>query len=123
VDTRNPDRPNLAGAKTNNTEGTSSGCGRLAAGTPLGTPDLWFDPCVFELLLTGILGDLDCSAVRGEGVVQLDFGLSKQFEVTERVGTQFRAEFFNIINTANFAHPSASLFTNSGGRCRRSSWH
>ena len=116
VDTRNPDRPDLAGAKANNTEGGSSGCGKIAAGTPLGTPDLWFDPCVFELPLAGTLGNLGRSAVRGDGVVQLDLGISKNFDVTERVGAQFRAEFFNIINTANFAHPSASLFTSSGGR-------
>jgi hypothetical protein len=46
----------------------------------------------------------------------LDFGITKRFDVTEGIGAQFRAEFFNIINTANFAHPSASLFTGSGGR-------
>ena len=116
VDTRNPDRPDLASAKANNIEGNSTGCGRVAAGTPLGTPNLWFDPCAFALPLAGTLGNLGRSSVRGDGVIQLDFGLTKRFDVTERIGAQFRAEFFNIINHANFAHPSASLFTSSGGR-------
>ena len=114
-DRRNADRPNLkSGAKASTIEGTSAGCGPVAAGEQLGTPDRWFDPCVFELPLWGTLGNLGRSAVRGDGVVQLDFGLSKRFDVTERVGAQFRAEFFNIINHANFAHPSANVFTSSG---------
>ena len=117
VDTRNPDRPNLkSGFSGNPNSGFSAGCGKITAGTQLGTPDLWFDPCAFELPLEGTLGDLGRSTVRGQGVVQLDFGLSKRFEIKEGIGGQFRAEFFNIINRANFAHPSASIFTGSGGR-------
>ena len=116
VDTRNPDRPNLASGSGNPTEGSSTGCGRIAAGTSVGTPNLWFDPCGFALPLEGTLGDLGRSTARGQGVIQWDFGLSKRFEIGERVGGQFRAEFFNIINRANFAHPSASIFTGSGGR-------
>jgi len=115
VDSRNPDRPDLiSGAKANNIEGTTAGCGSVAAGEQLGTPDRWFDPCVFELPLWGTLGNLGRSAVRGDGVVQLDFGITKRFDLSEQVGMQFRAEFFNIINHANFAHPSANVFTSSG---------
>lgn len=115
-DRRNPDRPNLiAGNSLNPTEGTSIGCtGGPAAGTPLGTPTQWFDPCVFELPLNGMLGNVGRSTARGQGVIQIDFGLSKRFVMTERVGMQFRAEFFNIINRANFAHPSASTLQSSG---------
>ena len=115
-DRRNPDRPNLiAGNTTNPTEGPSIGCtGGPAAGTPLGTPTQWFDPCVFELPLQGMLGNVGRSTARGQGVVQIDLGLSKRFVVTEQVGMQFRAEFFNIINRANFAHPSASTIESDG---------
>ncbi|HKD38155.1 MAG TPA: hypothetical protein VKB78_15180, partial [Pirellulales bacterium] len=38
----------------------------------------------------------------------------KTFKATERVGVQFRAEFFNILNHPNFANP-AILFNNDLG--------
>jgi hypothetical protein len=34
---------------------------------------------------------------------QADFALRRQFHLPERVGLQFRAEFFNIFNHPNFA--------------------
>src|SRR5206468_3130006 len=44
-----PDRPNLnPGFSNNPTSGVSKGCPGVAAGTPLGTPDLWYDPCAFS---------------------------------------------------------------------------
>jgi hypothetical protein len=35
-------------------------------------------------------------------------GMFKEFRITERVQTQFRAEFFNIFNQANFDNPVSS---------------
>jgi hypothetical protein len=43
-----------------------------------------------------------------------DFSLVKTFKATERIGVQFRAEFFNILNHPNFANP-AILFNNDLG--------
>jgi hypothetical protein len=37
----------------------------------------------------------------------------KEFRITERVNTQFRAEFFNILNHANFDNPVTSSLNNS----------
>ncbi|MDA2935205.1 TonB-dependent receptor [Acidobacteria bacterium AH-259-D05] len=117
-DRRNPDRPNLkSGFSSNPTEGVSAGCGPIAAGTPVGTPDLWFDPCAFELNLQGTLGNLGRSTGRAASVVQLDFGVTKRFTVSEDVGVQFRAEFFNVLNRPNFAHPRSNVFqAGRGGR-------
>ena len=39
---------------------------------------------------------------RNHGPLNLDFALIKNFNLTERVRTQFRAEFFNITNTPRF---------------------
>jgi hypothetical protein len=42
-------------------------------------------------------------------VTALDFGLFRDFRVTERVHAQFRAEAFNFTNTPHFANPDSSI--------------
>jgi hypothetical protein len=104
----------------NPVEGTSVGCLNpdntvaVAAGTPLGTPDLYYDPCAFELPPAGFFGDVARSTVRGPGIAMWSLGLFKNFTIGERVGVQFRTEFFNLANRANFAHPAILLFQTSG---------
>ncbi len=44
--------------------------------------------------------------IAGPGFHRLDFSLFKTFQVTERISTQFRAEFFNIVNHPNFNAPN-----------------
>ena len=40
------------------------------------------------------------------GVHRFDFSVFKQFPITERIRTEFRAEFFNIVNHPNFNPPN-----------------
>ncbi len=42
----------------------------------------------------------------GPGVHRFDFSVFKQFPITERIRTEFRAEFFNILNHPNFNAPN-----------------
>ena len=42
---------------------------------------------------------------QGPGFWNLDMGLSKNFKITERFNLQMRAEFFNVLNHANFENP------------------
>ena len=51
--------------------------------------------------------------MRGPGMFNIDFNLSKQFAITEKQGVQFRAEFFNALNRANFGVPGVNM--SSGG--------
>jgi Carboxypeptidase regulatory-like domain len=44
--------------------------------------------------------------IPGPGFHRLDFSLFKNFQLTERFRTQFRAEFFNIANHPNFNAPN-----------------
>src|SRR5690606_17650087 len=54
--------------------------------------------------------------VRAPGVANWDFSLFKNFNLTEKVGLQFRAEFFNFTNTPNFGTPNTSFNSNQFGR-------
>lgn len=40
--------------------------------------------------------------MRGFGAWQMDFALHRQFNLTERMNLQFRAEAFNLFNHPNF---------------------
>ena len=50
--------------------------------------------------------------VRGPGFHRLDFSVFKDFRTSERTRLQFRAEFFNLTNTPQFANPSGTNFGN-----------
>ncbi len=52
------------------------------------------------------------SQYHGPSYVRADFSLFKNFNVTERVYVQLRAEAFNVANTPNFANPTATSLSN-----------
>jgi hypothetical protein len=100
----------------NATSGTSIGCaGGPAAGTPLGTPSHYFDPCVFTLQTAGTYGNLPRDVVIGPSLFNLDTAVTKTFAITERAHLDFRAEFFNILNHPNFGLINTTLFSLQSG--------
>lgn len=113
------DRPNLTPGFSNNpTSGTSKGCPGVPAGQPLGTPNLYFDPCAFSLQPRGFLGNLGRNTLTGPGLVDFDFSVVKNTRISESKRVEFRAEFFNLFNRANFQVPSnvgTSAGASSGG--------
>ena len=118
------DRPNLLpGANSNHVSGTTAGCNGVAAGQKLGTPDLYFDPCVFALPLSGTYGNVGRDTIIGPGFIGNDVTIVKTTQITERLKADFRAEFFNISNRPNFANPSALIFNNASGAVLGTSGH
>lgn len=108
------DRPNLrVGFSNNPTKGVSQGC-RFAngtgieAGTPLRTPELWFDPCAFVPQELGTFGNLGRNTVIGPGLSTVDFLINKHFRISEGRELQFRSEFFNVLNHVNLAPPATN---------------
>lgn len=55
----------------------------------------WFNTAAFALPALGTFGNLGRNVVRGPGTNNWDASLQKNFQVTERVRFQFRAEFYN----------------------------
>jgi len=54
-------------------------------------------------------GDLGRDAIYGPGFWNIDFSLTKDTHLTERLDMQLRAEFFNIFNHPQFALPGGSI--------------
>ncbi len=54
-------------------------------------------------------GSLGRNTLVGPGLFQTDLSIFKKIRVTERLSLQFRAEFFNAFNRANFQPPLAFL--------------
>ncbi len=66
------------------------------------------NPAAFSIPAAGTYGNAGRNILRSFGLQQLDVGLLKSVKVSERTSVQFRAEFFNVYNHANFATPAAS---------------
>lgn len=54
---------------------------------------------------TSGVGYVGRNTARGDGFINLDLSLTKNFRVTERQSLALRAEFFNALNRANFGLP------------------
>jgi hypothetical protein len=61
-----------------------------------------------------LLGNSGRNIVIGPGLENLDFSALKAFAISERLRAQFRAEFFNLLNRANFGLPSNGIFNAAG---------
>jgi hypothetical protein len=66
----------------------------------------WLVPSAFAAPALGTFGTLGKGTLRGPGLFDTDAGIYKIFPIRERINIQFRAEFFNIFNRANFLTPS-----------------
>jgi hypothetical protein len=82
------------------------------------TIDEWFDTDQFTIPQPYTFGNVGrvLPTVRGDFVEALDFSLFKDFEVTERLKLQFRAEWFNLPNHPIFENPAGTVGTGSFGR-------
>ncbi len=94
------DRPNLRAGASNN--------------PVLGGPDKYFDSSVFVLPDPGFYGNLGRDTVTAPGFSSVDFTLVKVTGITETTKLDFRAEFFNLLNRANFGLPSNIAFNSNG---------
>jgi hypothetical protein len=95
---------------------------------PKQTPEIAAQCVPFSSSLPGtcsnLLGNAGRNSIVGPSLVNLDFSVYKNFaikKISESFSVQFRAEFFNILNHANFAPPlpiqngAASAMFNQNG--------
>ncbi|MGC1186834.1 MAG: carboxypeptidase-like regulatory domain-containing protein [Candidatus Acidiferrales bacterium] len=98
-DSRNPVRPNVNPS--------------FSGPVILGGPNEYFNPAAFSAPVTGTYGDAGRDSLTGPGLTSLDFSVARKFPIKERLALQFRAEFFNILNHANFNEPNPVIFTSA----------
>jgi hypothetical protein len=98
-DTRNPIRPNVNPS--------------FSGPVILGAPNEYFNPAAFSAPATGTYGDAGRDSLTGPGLTSLDLSVARKFAIKERLALQFRAEFFNILNHANFNEPNPVIFTSA----------
>lgn len=71
----------------------------------------WYNPAAFTLdnYQLGSFGNSSVGSCTGPGIAQTDFSMFKNFKVSERVGLQFRFEFFNLFNKTQFRADQVGL--------------
>jgi hypothetical protein len=79
-----------------------------------GVQGYYFSPAAFGPSALGTEGDARRRYFHGPGINNWDFALLKNTMITERFSLQFRAEFFNIFNHAQFLTPSGITGFNIG---------
>jgi hypothetical protein len=101
----NQDRPNVTGNPV------------LSSGRPTGQMVAqYFNTNMFVPNSAGQYGNVGRNALLGPGLINLDSGLFKEIPVREQMRFQFRAEFFNTFNHANFSNPVSTLVSPAFGR-------
>jgi hypothetical protein len=105
-----------------NTLGTASAVGQRPdlTGAPIyletGDSTQHLNPLAFARPAPGSLGNLGKGAIRGKPITNIDFSMAKNWRFKERYGFQFRAEFFNVFNHANFVGFDTGITSSTFGR-------
>lgn len=82
--------------------------------TNIGTVERWFDTSVFAA--GAGFGSLGRNVVIGPSFINTDFSVVKTTKLGEWMRLQFRAEFFDLFNHANFGPPGNLVGTAAFGR-------
>jgi len=75
----------------------------------IGPGQEFFDRSAFAAVNQVRFGTSGRNILYGPGVVNLDLGIFRKFELTERMNLEFRAESFNATNTPHFNAPAANV--------------
>jgi hypothetical protein len=77
----------------------------------------YFNTAAFVANQPGHYGSAGRNLFSGPGLFNTDLSLVKRFPISEKFGAlQFRSEFFNALNRANFGQPDGNLINQTFGR-------
>lgn len=75
------------------------------------TPENFFNINAFSPTPVGAgrFGNCGLGILQGPGMIDVDAGLAKHFQLTERLGLRFEASFTNVLNHTNYAPPATNI--------------
>jgi len=86
---------------------------------PMATPAIASQCVAFSTVpgsCANLVGNAGRNILTAPGLVDVDFSVIKNHQITERLNAQFRAEFFNLFNRPSFNYPSNNtLFSGANG--------
>jgi hypothetical protein len=71
--------------------------------------------CPAATAATAAFGNLGRNTVYGAGAINWDMAISRRFAIKERWKLEFRSDFFNIMNHANWGSPATSITSSTFG--------
>lgn len=102
-------RPNLI---ANPFSGTCTGTSPTTI--PVHTQGCWFSNAAYAEPPAYTFGGAGRNSLYGPGLVNMDWALHKNFDLSEAFKLQFRWEVFNALNISNWANPNGNLGTITG---------
>jgi hypothetical protein len=117
--------PNLTGFNTGLRPNVIAGCDKTVDGPAQSRLNHWFNTSCFTVPGAFTFGSESRTdpVIRGPGVNNFDLSLFKKTQMTERLGLEFRTEFYNLFNRVQFGSPNlvATTAANStfGGNITR----
>jgi hypothetical protein len=79
---------------------------------PAGSDEtVWFNRAAFAVNPNGTFGETLRGEFFGPNRTTMDLGVFKRFRFTNDINVQFRAEFFNVLNTVNYNNPGTNVST------------
>jgi hypothetical protein len=91
--------------------GQPSGRANIVGNPAVSSPDNngWFNPGAYAVPAPFTYGNSAPNSLWGPGLITWDMGAFKNFRFFERWNLQFRSEFFNTLNHANFSNPQNNI--------------
>lgn len=108
---------NLTNRTGNRTSSTNSDRPNVVGNFRLSHPTIqqWFNVNAFAGQTQGTVGNEHRDQIYGPGTQHVDLSLFKIFPIHDNINLEFRTEAFNVLNTALFAFPTASLGNAANG--------
>ena len=103
--------PNSTGSLGGGVRPNSTGQSAAVDGSAQSRLNRWFDTSQFKQPAPFTFGNVARTLpdVRSAGINNWDLAFVKTTAITERIGLQFRAEFFNLFNRVQFGFPGQVL--------------
>ena len=100
-----------------NTTGTARPDAVCNSNLPSGERSIyrWFNTSCFQPAVAYRYGNAGRNTILSPGLINVDFLGARSFHFTETRYVEFRAEFFNLTNTAHFGSPNANIGTAQAG--------